>query len=320
MKLPPGFDLHSLEVFMLTAELGGMTQSGLHLGMTQSAVSQTISKLEAALNTKLFDRTVRPLSLTASGKLLLRDGSRLLSSAKGLLGQIRYDGELPAESVTIAMAESMANLLTTPLLHKFGHRAERWRFRSGISLAHHGDFLSRKIDMLISGSADLEDIEVLDHFPIVDEEYVLILPASYDGPVDPVDALSEVPFVRYSLQSSMGQRTERQIARMRLQLANFVEVDSTKQQISAVREGLGWSLTTPFCLASHPDMLVDLRVEPMLQAQFRRQLRLVARRGEFGDLPRLIAAEARRFLQEESIQPLIKALPWIEQKMIWSKA
>jgi hypothetical protein len=58
----------------------------------------------------------------------------------------------------------------------------------------------------------------------------------------------------------------------------------------------------------------------MLHAQFRRQLRLVARRGEFGDLPRLIAAEARRFLQEESIQPLIKALPWIEHKMIWPKA
>jgi DNA-binding transcriptional LysR family regulator len=52
MKLPLGFDLHSLEVFTLTAELGGMTQSALHLGMTQSAVSQTISKLEAALNTR----------------------------------------------------------------------------------------------------------------------------------------------------------------------------------------------------------------------------------------------------------------------------
>ena len=41
-KLSPGFDLNSVEVFILTAELGGMTQSARHLGMTQSAVSQTI--------------------------------------------------------------------------------------------------------------------------------------------------------------------------------------------------------------------------------------------------------------------------------------
>jgi DNA-binding transcriptional LysR family regulator len=317
MKLPPGFDLHSLEVFMLTAELGGMTQSARHLGMTQSAVSQTISKLEGALNTRLFDRATRPIKLTASGKLLLREGTRVFDSAKGLLGQIRDDINLPVESVTIAMAESMANLLTAPLLSALGHRAEQWRFRSGISLSHHGAFLSRKIDMLITGSADLEDIETLDHHPIVSEEYVLVFPASYDGPVDPVEQLSTMPFVRYSLESSMGQRTERQIARMRLQLANFVEVDSTKQQISAVRAGLGWSMTTPLCLASHPDLLVDLRVEPMRQAQFRRQLRLVARRGEFGDLPRLIATESRRFLQAESLLPLLKALPWIEQKIIW---
>ena len=68
MKLPPGFDLHALEVFLLTAELGGMTQSAQHLGLTQSAVSQMIAKLEAGLGTSLFDRTIRPLALTDSGR------------------------------------------------------------------------------------------------------------------------------------------------------------------------------------------------------------------------------------------------------------
>ena len=73
-KLSPGFDLNSVEVFILTAELGGMTQSARHLGMTQSAVSQTISKLEQALGARLFDRTMRPVALTPAGKLLRRDG------------------------------------------------------------------------------------------------------------------------------------------------------------------------------------------------------------------------------------------------------
>ena len=46
MKLPQEFDLHALEVFVMTVELGGMSQCAAHLQVTQSAVSQTIAKLE----------------------------------------------------------------------------------------------------------------------------------------------------------------------------------------------------------------------------------------------------------------------------------
>lgn len=318
MILPPGFDLHSIQVFTLTAELGSMTQCAQHLGTTQSAVSQTISKLEVALNVKLFDRAIRPMSLTASGKILFRDGLELIAAAKGLIGDVLHSSERPVSSVTIAMAESMANLLTAPLLQVLGNRSERWRIRSGISLSHHSAFLSRKIDMLITGSGNLEDVELLERHPILEEEYVLVFPASYTGPVDPVEAALQLPFIRYSMQSAMGQRTERQIARMRLRLANSVEVDSTTQQMSAVEMGLGWSMTTPLCLASHPGLLANLRVEPMQAAQFRRQFILVARKGEFGDLPKQIADVSRRFLRDSSLVLLIRELPWIEAMIHWA--
>ena len=49
MKLPQEFDLHALEVFVMTVELGGMSQCAAHLQVTQSAVSQTIAKLDAAI-------------------------------------------------------------------------------------------------------------------------------------------------------------------------------------------------------------------------------------------------------------------------------
>ena len=153
MKLPSGFDLNSVEVFMLTAELGGMTQTAQHLGTTQSAVSQTISKLEAALGVRLFDRGMRPMALTRSGKLLLRDGSQLIADAKTLAREVREGGERPAECVTLAMAESIANHLTAPLLQAMGNRAVRWQLRSGIALLQHHEFLARKLDMLITGSS-----------------------------------------------------------------------------------------------------------------------------------------------------------------------
>jgi len=62
--IPNNFDLRTLQVFVMTADRGGMTQSARALKMTQSAVSQTISKLEDAIDVQLFDRTVRPIGLT----------------------------------------------------------------------------------------------------------------------------------------------------------------------------------------------------------------------------------------------------------------
>jgi DNA-binding transcriptional LysR family regulator len=317
MKLPPGFDLSSLEVFVLTAELGGMTQSGQHLGMTQSAVSQTILKMEAALGVKLFDRTMRPLALTPSGKLLLQEGTRLLAAARNLAIEVREGSQRPVDSVTIALAESIANHLTPPLLLELGARASRWQLRSGISLLQHHEFLTRKIDMLITGSSQLRDSDDVDHYPLMTEYFIVIAPATHQGPLDPLDELAGLPFIRFSLLSAMGQRIERQLARLRLALPNVVEIDSTEQQVSSVAAGFGWSITTPLCLASHIDVLPKLRVAPLKRAQFRRTIHLVSRRGEFGTLPRDIAAVAENSLRNSRLVDLTRELPWLNEVVGW---
>lgn len=317
MKLPPGYELNSIEVFVLTAELGGMTQTARHLGMTQSAVSQTISKLELALGVRLFDRAMRPLALTPSGKLLLREGAQLIASARGLAREVREGSERAADCVTIAMAESFANHLTAPLLKGIGERALQWKLRSGISLLQHHDFLARKLDMLITGSSRLEEMEEVEHFPIMTEDFILIAPAEHDGPLDPIEALANTPFIRYSLLSAMGQRIERQVTRLRLKLPNTVEVDSTMQQLSAVAAGVGWSITTPLCLASQMELLPALKVAPMPRAQFCRHVQLVVRRGEFGTLPRDIAELSRRSLKQSRLRQLVEQLPWMESALHW---
>lgn len=319
MKLPVGFDIHSLEVFMLTAELGGMTQSAEHLGMTQSAVSQIVSKLESALDTRLFDRTTRPLTLTASGRFLLNDGARLVSEAKRLAAEIRGIGNLPMNSVTIAMAESMANLVTVPLLRELGGNAGQWLIRSGTSLTQQEDFLNRKIDILVTAGSDLGGNDNLDRLPIFDEEFVLAFPTSFAGAVDHIGDIPELPFIRYSLQSAIGMRIESQLSRMRSKLRNSVEVDSTAQQLTAISEGLGWGITTPLCLASHPALFDRLRVEPMRQAQFRRYFTLISRKGEFGDLPAKLATSIRGAIQDVGLDPLFAAHPWLDQKVRWSE-
>ena len=76
------FELRSLEVFLSDSDQGTMSAAARALGLTQSAVSQTINDLEQRTKTQLFDRDVRPLGLTLSGVVLRQRASSLLTDAR----------------------------------------------------------------------------------------------------------------------------------------------------------------------------------------------------------------------------------------------
>ena len=68
-------DLASLEAFLAVAEQGSFRAAGQLLGVTSSAVSQTVRKLEERMGTPLLTRTTRSVALTEAGEHL-RGGLR----------------------------------------------------------------------------------------------------------------------------------------------------------------------------------------------------------------------------------------------------
>lgn len=317
MKLPQEFDLHALEVFVMTVELGGMSQCASHLQITQSAVSQTIAKLEAGIGAPLFDRKMRPLGLTASGKSLFARGQTLVAHARSVFDDVREGADLPIASVTVAMSFSLANQLTAPILAAMGQRADRWTVRSGISLEHQGEFLARDIDILVTGSFNLEHRDRVVLHPVFEEAFVLVFPADYREPVDLSRLPPALPFVRFSRLTGMGQQIERQIVRMKLRLPQIVEVESSHQQMALVASGFGWTITTPVCLTAAPAFLPHLRLEPMTRGRFARKIQVVARADELGDMPGRLARISTTVLRDTTFPPLIDAHPWLADQLSW---
>jgi DNA-binding transcriptional LysR family regulator len=317
VKLPQEFDLHALEVFVMTVELGGMSHCATHLQVTQSAVSQTIAKLEAGLGATLFDRTMRPLGLTASGKSLFDRGRTLIALARSTYDDVREGAKLPIASMTVAMSFSLANQLTAPILNQIGDRAVRWNVRSGISRQHQGEFLARDIDILVTGSFNQEHRDAVELHTVFEESFICVLPHTYRDPFDLAAKTPPLPFIRFSGLTGMGQQIESQIVRLKLKLPNVIEVESAQQQMALVASGFGWTITTPVCLASALDLLDHLRPEPMPRGRFARQVQVVARAGELGDLPRKVAALATQVLKEQTFPPLIAAYPWFQDQLVW---
>ncbi|MBN8889788.1 MAG: LysR family transcriptional regulator [Rhodospirillales bacterium 70-18] len=75
----PDLDIDLLRCFATVAEQGGFTAAGQALGLTQSAVSLKIKRLEDLLRKRVLERTSRRLSLTPDGEVLLIYARRLLS-------------------------------------------------------------------------------------------------------------------------------------------------------------------------------------------------------------------------------------------------
>lgn len=75
----PDLDIDLLRCFATVAGTGGFTAAGHALGLTQSAVSLKVKRLESLVGKRVFDRTSRTLALTCDGELLLAYASRLLA-------------------------------------------------------------------------------------------------------------------------------------------------------------------------------------------------------------------------------------------------
>jgi len=72
-------DLYQLETFLAVAQEKSFSRAAQRLHRTQSAISQTISRLEEELGETLFDRSSRDGTLTDAGRLLVEYAEELLN-------------------------------------------------------------------------------------------------------------------------------------------------------------------------------------------------------------------------------------------------
>jgi DNA-binding transcriptional LysR family regulator len=111
-------ELAQLEVFLMVAREHRFSRAAEKLYRTQSAVSQTIRKLEVELGEALFDRSSREGVLTDAGKVLVEYAEKLLnlrSEAAESLVELR---ELQKGKLVIAANEFTA-LYLLPILAEF---------------------------------------------------------------------------------------------------------------------------------------------------------------------------------------------------------
>ena len=110
-------ELYQLKIFVTVAKTGAVTKASEQLYLSQPAVSAQIKALEEELGLALFERTVRGMSLTPHGVVMLEQAQQLLARQRDMLDEARrlrggISGRLRLGSNRGPSAQLLGKLLT----------------------------------------------------------------------------------------------------------------------------------------------------------------------------------------------------------------
>ncbi|NUB03601.1 LysR family transcriptional regulator [Azospirillum melinis] len=115
-------ELNDLDAVFAIARRGSFRAAALDLGMSTTALSNAVRKLEAELGVRLFNRTTRSVSLTDAGRLFVEQVGPALQDVHGALEAVRSQQTTPSGTLRINAFAMAAREILSPLVLEFLRR------------------------------------------------------------------------------------------------------------------------------------------------------------------------------------------------------
>jgi len=121
MKKSHQYNGHStdMHIFVRCVELGGFVYVADEMGLSASAVSKAISRLEERLEVQLFVRTTRSISMTAEGALFLEHAKTILELISFAESDVRTKNKKPSGELKVTIGTAYAKHQLLPRLPAF---------------------------------------------------------------------------------------------------------------------------------------------------------------------------------------------------------
>lgn len=111
--------LPDMAVFARVVEAGSFSAAARQLGLTPSAVSRQVARLEAVLRVRLLERTTRKLRLTEAGTSALVRCQALVSAARDVLALRDAHTTAARGLLRVSVAKAVGRQLIHPLIPGF---------------------------------------------------------------------------------------------------------------------------------------------------------------------------------------------------------
>lgn len=305
-------DLHALQAFVAVCETKSMKEAARILGVTQSAVSQLIATLEREQGVPLFDREFRPVRANAAGRILFEQASGLLEHAQTISQNVRAAASTGLASLRLGCVDSFAATVGPHLVQRLSKQMQSLSLWSGLTPNLSEQLANRELDLAIctEATADAKRVELL---PLFSEPFIAVAPRRYTmqrSPKDFHEVLRDLPLLRYTARSLIGQQVERFIKHMKFRAPTSYEFDDTDPLLCLVTSGFGCAITSPLCLWQSRVYIPDLTVIPLPNTRIgHRHLYILTRREEWSSLAETVSRESISIVRDVIGPGLLESLP-----------
>lgn len=273
-------ETQALRVFLTMAEERNMSTAATRLGISQSAVSQSIRNLENQMGAILVNRSARPVTLTAAGTVLATQGAVLLDALVDLTNAVADSAQGVKPSIRLGLVDSFAATCGSKVARALTTRTTKLAVCTGLSLSLEQKLLRRELDLVVS-SRPLEENDSIVRLELLCEDFIAAIPVDHFHGQSTVEQLVQLakhlPLIRFDLQSHMGIQVEDVIRSTPIKSPPLLEFDTADTLTSMVAAGLGWAITTPLCALQAERFSERVQFVPIKDLPGQRSLHLLSR-------------------------------------------
>ncbi|SPU49069.1 LysR family transcriptional regulator [Bordetella trematum] len=263
--------LREFRTFIAVVREGSFTAAGRQLGLTQSAVSAQIRRLEEQLGLTLFDRGARTALLNAHGRELLPQAEALLALADRTVSQAggRVRGVLRIGAIASVQQDLLVRALKD---FRAAFPEVQVRVVPGVSLSLLGQVDAGELDLVVLIRPPFALPPELDWQVLLREPMVLAVADTLPR-LPWRELLQTQPFIRYDRASFGGRLVEGFLRRHRVRVQEAVELDEIDALAHLARAGLGVALLPRTRLLDGR----GLRLLTLDEAAFEREIGVIGR-------------------------------------------
>jgi LysR family nitrogen assimilation transcriptional regulator len=231
-------DLNQLEYFLRVAELGSINRAAKEIGLSQPALSRSLSQLERDLGQQLVVRCRTGITITEAGSILAVRGLALLREAGAIREELAND---PAGRVVVGMPAALRHLVTIPALQamRSGSPGTAVRVHEGFNIFLRDMLKHGLLDVAVIAVEQVSDASIAPQM-LVREPLVLVRSAKLPPPHDPVriEDVVEFPLALPGRPNTVRGIVDRAIRERRLTAKVPLEPENPGLCLDFVRCGL----------------------------------------------------------------------------------
>lgn len=282
-------NLRQLRAFVFVVQAGSFTRAATLLGLSQSALTVQIQRLEETLDARLIDRTSRTLAPTRLGRELLPVFQRVLRELDAVVTDTR---DLAAQRYGVVRVATLPSFAASSLseaiaMFRVEHPRVTFQIKDVIAQRVLNLVRSEDVDIGIIGG-EIRDLEITVLYETKDVLHVIYLE---DHPIGSVQSVTIEELAGYPLVLMDPATSVRAVVDMAFIGAGRLPIMACEATymmtaVGMVRAGLGLTIL--------PGTAREIRAEPKLRSrpiadpQFERRVSLIKKAGR--TLPPVSAA------------------------------